>query len=80
MDTAIVLYARDLRVRDNPALAGACARAREVGPHGRRHAATRRGRVHVAGPATPFIHTPWKLPGAQRRQLRHPEPLIDVGS
>ena len=25
MDTAIVLFTRDLRVHDNPALAGACA-------------------------------------------------------
>ena len=32
MDTAIVLFTRDLRVRDNPALAGACARARAVVP------------------------------------------------
>jgi len=32
MDTAIVLYTRDLRVHDNPALAGACARARQVVP------------------------------------------------
>jgi len=27
METAIVLFTRDLRVRDNPALALACARA-----------------------------------------------------
>ena len=32
MDTAIVLYTRDLRVHDNPALSGACARARRVVP------------------------------------------------
>jgi deoxyribodipyrimidine photo-lyase len=32
MDTAIVLFTRDLRVHDNPALAGACARARQVVP------------------------------------------------
>ena len=32
MDTAIVLFTRDLRTRDNPALAGACARARLVVP------------------------------------------------
>jgi deoxyribodipyrimidine photo-lyase len=32
MDTAIVLFTRDLRVQDNPALAGACARARQVVP------------------------------------------------
>lgn len=30
MDTAIVLFTRDLRVRDNPALSGACARARRM--------------------------------------------------
>jgi len=32
MDTAIVLFTRDLRLQDNPALAGACARARQVVP------------------------------------------------
>jgi len=32
VDTALVLFTRDLRVRDNPALAGACARARAVLP------------------------------------------------
>src|ERR1700744_3847438 len=32
MDTALVLFTRDLRVHDNPALAGACARARQVVP------------------------------------------------
>ncbi len=32
METAIVLFTRDLRVRDSPALAMACARARQVVP------------------------------------------------
>jgi len=32
MDTALVLFTRDLRVHDNPALAEACARARRVVP------------------------------------------------
>jgi deoxyribodipyrimidine photo-lyase len=32
MDVALVLFTRDLRVRDNPALARACARARSVLP------------------------------------------------
>jgi deoxyribodipyrimidine photo-lyase len=32
MDTALVLFTRDLRVHDNPALAGACGRARQVVP------------------------------------------------
>ena len=32
METAIVLFTRDLRVRDNPALSLACARARQVVP------------------------------------------------
>jgi len=32
VDTALVLFTRDLRVHDNPALAGACARARQVLP------------------------------------------------
>ncbi len=33
----------------------------------------------LAGLAAPFIHTPWKLPAAQRRQLRYPAPLVDLG-
>ena len=32
MDTAIVVFARDLRLHDNPALHQACARARRVVP------------------------------------------------
>lgn len=32
----------------------------------------------LASLTTPHIHTPWKLPGGQRRQLRHPDPLIDM--
>jgi deoxyribodipyrimidine photo-lyase len=32
MDVAIVLFTRDLRVHDNPVLAQACARARQVVP------------------------------------------------
>jgi deoxyribodipyrimidine photo-lyase len=32
METAIVAFTRDLRVHDNPALATACARARQVAP------------------------------------------------
>jgi deoxyribodipyrimidine photo-lyase len=32
MDTAVALFTRDLRVHDNPALAGACGRARQVVP------------------------------------------------
>jgi deoxyribodipyrimidine photo-lyase len=32
MDTAIVIFTRDLRLHDNPALHQACARARQVVP------------------------------------------------
>ena len=32
MDTAIVVFTRDLRLHDNPALSQACARARQVVP------------------------------------------------
>jgi deoxyribodipyrimidine photo-lyase len=32
MDTAIVLFTRDLRVHDNPALSAACSSARQVVP------------------------------------------------
>ena len=32
----------------------------------------------LASLAAPHIHTPWKLPPAQRRQLRYPEPVTEV--
>ncbi|HEX3715198.1 MAG TPA: deoxyribodipyrimidine photo-lyase [Trebonia sp.] len=32
----------------------------------------------LAGLAAPFIHTPWQLPDAQRRQLKYPAPLSDL--
>jgi deoxyribodipyrimidine photo-lyase len=32
MDTAVVLFTRDLRIHDNPTLSGACAKARQVVP------------------------------------------------
>ena len=32
----------------------------------------------LAGLAAPFIHTPWRLPAAQRRQLGYPEPLTEL--
>ncbi len=32
MDTAIVVFTRDLRLHDNPALHQACSRARDVVP------------------------------------------------
>jgi deoxyribodipyrimidine photo-lyase len=32
----------------------------------------------LASLAAPYIHTPWRLPAAQRRQLGYPEPLTDI--
>jgi len=32
----------------------------------------------LASLAAPYIHTPWKLPSAQRRQLSYPAPLTDI--
>jgi deoxyribodipyrimidine photo-lyase len=32
----------------------------------------------LASLAAPFIHTPWRLPPAHRRQLSYPDPLIDL--
>jgi len=32
----------------------------------------------LASLAAPYIHTPWKLPPAQRRQLSYPAPLIEL--
>jgi DNA photolyase len=83
MDTAIVLFTRDLRVHDNPPPAGGCARARQVVP------------LFVVDPALDvppnrarFLaesvaalreelrglggDQPWKLPAARRGQLRYP--------
>ena len=55
MGTAIVVFTRDLRRHDNPALHLACARARQVVP------------LFVLDPA--WLQTPWKLPSAQRERL-----------
>jgi deoxyribodipyrimidine photo-lyase len=32
----------------------------------------------LASLGAPYIHTPWKLPPAHRRQLSYPDPLIDL--
>jgi deoxyribodipyrimidine photo-lyase len=32
----------------------------------------------LASLAAPYIHTPWKLPAAQRRQLNYPDPLTGL--
>ena len=34
----------------------------------------------LASLGAPYIHTPWKLPGAHRRQLTYPGPLIDMAA
>jgi deoxyribodipyrimidine photo-lyase len=39
----------------------------------------RRHVPELAGLAAPVIHTPWKLPATQRRQLKYPEPVLDLG-
>jgi deoxyribodipyrimidine photo-lyase len=39
----------------------------------------RRWVPELAGLSAPHIHTPWKLPAAQRRALDYPQPLIDLG-
>jgi deoxyribodipyrimidine photo-lyase len=38
----------------------------------------RRYLPELASLASPYIHTPWKLPPAHRRQLRYPDPLIEL--
>jgi deoxyribodipyrimidine photo-lyase len=38
----------------------------------------RRYLPELASLPAPFIHTPWKLPAAQRRQLRYPAPLVSL--
>ena len=38
----------------------------------------RRHVPELAGLAAPHIHTPWKLPEARRRQLRYPNPVIEL--
>ena len=32
----------------------------------------------LAGLTAPHVHAPWKLPPAQRRQLRYPDPVIEL--
>ena len=32
----------------------------------------------LASLAAPYIHTPWKLIPAHRRQLKYPDPLVDL--
>jgi deoxyribodipyrimidine photolyase len=38
----------------------------------------RRYLPELASLAAPYVHTPWKLPPAHRRQLSYPDPLIDL--
>ena len=69
MDVAIVLFTRDLRVRDNPALALACARARQVVP------------LFVVDPALDGAAEPGAVPGRVDRgaQGRAPQPRRGPG-
>jgi len=39
---------------------------------------TRRYLPELASLAAPYIHTPWKLPPAHRRELDYPAPLVDL--
>jgi|SRR6266700_2941906 deoxyribodipyrimidine photo-lyase len=144
MDTAIVVFTRDLRLHDDPALHQACARARLVVPLfvvdpalGARsanrarflaesladlrtslrergadlilrrgdpaaevvrlaaevhatavyiaddvshYATARRHRLEreLAGLDPAWIHTPWKLPPAQRVRMGYPGPLVEL--
>src|SRR6201992_4466990 len=32
----------------------------------------------LASLAAPYVHTPWQLPDAQRRQLKYPAPLAEL--
>jgi deoxyribodipyrimidine photo-lyase len=32
----------------------------------------------LAGVAAPYVHTPWKLPDGQRRQLGYPDPWLPL--
>jgi len=70
MDTAIVLFTRDLRVHDNPALAGGCARARQVVPLFVVDLA-----LDVPPNRARFLA---ESVAAQRGQLRYPDPLAGL--
>ncbi len=61
------------RARAQPAAAGGSARHR-------RQDYVRRYLPELASLPAPFIHTPWKLPAAQRRQLSYPPPLVSLGA
>jgi len=70
MDVAIVLFTRDLRVHDNPALAGGCARARQVVPLFVVDLA-----LDVPPNRARFLA---ESVAAQRGQLRYPDPLAGL--
>ena len=38
----------------------------------------RRYLPELASLAAPYIHTPWRLPAAHRRQLNYPAPLVSL--
>ena len=80
MRTAVVLFTRDLRVHDNPALAAACANAERVVP------------LFVLDPALPsllanrarFLHQAWPTcasrcaAGAATWSIRHGDPVAET--
>jgi hypothetical protein len=83
MEIAIVVFTRDLRLHDNPALAAACAQARQVVPvfvadekltdvSPNRASFLRESLADLRE-----VHTPWQLPASQRRPLAYPPPISD---
>ena len=93
MEIAIVLFTRDLRLHDNPALHQACSRARiaaELNAHAvmnpLRQAQrfdpagdyVRRHVPELSGLPPADVHTPWRLDAAARRRLSYPAPLIEL--
>ena len=67
MDTAVVVFTRDLRLHDNPALHLACARARQVVP------------LFVLDPAIPAPpNRRGGCPPARRVRLGYPGPLVEL--
>jgi deoxyribodipyrimidine photolyase len=89
MDTAIVVFTRDLRLHDNPALHQAYVRARQVVPlfvvdpalgtrSANRGEYVRRYVPELAGLDPAWIRTPWKLPPAQRVRLGYPGLLAEL--
>jgi deoxyribodipyrimidine photo-lyase len=81
METAIVVFTRDLQLRDNPArrrdnrIMNPLRQARRFDPAG---CYVRRYVPELAGLDPPHTHQPWTLDAATRRRLGYPDPILEL--